>query len=245
MKPIEQLRKYIKTTHPLAAMSVTPPLIQEGVWFIEIICGNQRLIIEWSLATGFGISSLPTESYGERPDETYKSLKDVQRRITELLTGTERATPSIGVLLSRLREQRGYTQEQLASKLNVSQATISGIERRDDIQFSTLQKVIEALGGVLQISIAYSDVRYRLAPDSVAAAHEDAEMTGVPYIDLIAARTIITSPVDDATEKKVEPLSSYRQAKNTSPSNADSSSHVPRTTSGRAARPRSEKVAAD
>jgi len=167
VKPIEQLRKYIKTTQPQAAVTLTPPLSKEGVWSIDLICGEKKLTIEWSLATGFGVSSLSDESYGERPDETFKSLEDVQRRITELLTSNERTTPPLGVLLSRLRELRGYTQEELASKLGVRQATVSGMERRDDIQFSTLRRVIKALSGSLEIFVVFLDARYRLGPSSI------------------------------------------------------------------------------
>jgi transcriptional regulator with XRE-family HTH domain len=167
VKPIELLRKYIKATHPQAAVTLTPPLDKEGVWSIDLVCGDKRLAIEWSLATGFGVSSLSDESYGERPDETFQSLEGIQRRITELLTSNERTTPRLGVLLSRLRESRGYTQEELASKLGVRQATISGIERRDDIQFSTLRRVIKALHGSLEIFAVFLDARYRLGPASI------------------------------------------------------------------------------
>jgi transcriptional regulator with XRE-family HTH domain len=167
VKPIELLRKYIKTTHPQAAVTLTPPLNQEGVWSIDLACGDKQLAIEWSLATGFGVSSLSDQSYGERPDETFKSLEDAQRRITELLTSNERTTPPLGVLLSRLRELRGYTQEELASRLGVRQATVSGMERRDDIQFSTLRRVIKALSGSLEIFAVFLDARYRLGPGSI------------------------------------------------------------------------------
>jgi len=167
VKPIEQLRKHIKTRHPQAALTLTSPLNKEGVWYIDLTYGDKRLAIEWSLGTGFGVSSLPSDSYGERPDETYKSVEDAQRRISELLTTNEHTSPPIGVMLSHLREQRGYTQEELASKLNVRQATISGIERRDDIQFSTLCRVIKALRGSLEMFVVFADGRYRLTPASI------------------------------------------------------------------------------
>lgn len=167
MKPIERLREYIKIAYPQAVVTLTPPLSEDGVWSIDLAHGERNLVIEWSLSTGFGVSSLNDESYGERPDEAFKSLEDVQRRIAELLIGNERTTPPIGVLLSRLREIRGYTQEQLASKLGVRQATVSGMERRGDVQFSTLRRVIKALSGSIEIFAAFSDTRYRLDIDSI------------------------------------------------------------------------------
>jgi hypothetical protein len=48
VKPIEQLRKYIKTTHLQAEARLTPPLNKEGVWSVDLVCGDKRLAIEWS-----------------------------------------------------------------------------------------------------------------------------------------------------------------------------------------------------
>jgi transcriptional regulator with XRE-family HTH domain len=194
VKPIEQLRKYIKATHPQAAVTLTPPLNKEGVWSIDLACGDKRLAIEWSLATGFGVSSVSDESYGERPDETFQSLEGVQRRITELLTRDERTAPPLGVLLSRLREIRGYTQEQLASKLGVRQATVSGMERRDDIQFSTLRRTIKALNGSLEIFVVFLDARYRLDPGSIDFAVDAQPRIARCELGNVSAHTGTDSP---------------------------------------------------
>lgn len=164
MKPIELLRDYINGAYPQATVTLTPPLSEDGVWSMDLACGDRQLAIEWSASTGFGVSTLSDESYGERPDEAFKSLDDVQRRVTELLTSGERTVPPLGVLLSRLREVRGYTQEELASKLGVRQATVSGMERRDDIQFGTLRRVINALDGSLEIFAVFSGARYHIGP---------------------------------------------------------------------------------
>jgi predicted transcriptional regulator len=43
------------------------------------------------------------------------------------------------------------TQESLANALHVKQASISKMERRSDMYISTLSKIIEAMGGELQI----------------------------------------------------------------------------------------------
>jgi DNA-binding XRE family transcriptional regulator len=138
--PIEHLAKYIEATHPEARLSVTPPLYDGGTWSLDVDVGGQQLVIQWSLATGFGLTSPSTESFGERPDEAFRSLEDVQRRVNVLLAGKERTSPPLGVLLSRLRERRGSTQKELASNLGIRQATVSGMERRTDLQVSTLRK---------------------------------------------------------------------------------------------------------
>ena len=53
--------------------------------------------------------------------------------------------------LAELREAMNLTQESLAEALHVKQASISKVERRSDMYISTLRKIIEAMGGELQI----------------------------------------------------------------------------------------------
>ena len=43
------------------------------------------------------------------------------------------------------------TQDELAASLGVKQPTLSRLEGQDDMQISTLRRVIEALGGELEI----------------------------------------------------------------------------------------------
>jgi hypothetical protein len=101
MNLIEKLQEYIKRVHRQGIVTLTPPLSEDGVWFMDFVCGDSQLAIEWSPATGFGVSSLSDESYGERPDEAFQSLDDMQRRVTELLTSNERTVPPLGVLETR------------------------------------------------------------------------------------------------------------------------------------------------
>ena len=51
---------------------------------------------------------------------------------------------------------------ELAARMGVRQSTISGIERRDDVQFSSIRRVIEALGGKLEILASFPDASYRI-----------------------------------------------------------------------------------
>jgi transcriptional regulator with XRE-family HTH domain len=53
--------------------------------------------------------------------------------------------------LDELRAALDLTQEQLAEVLHVRQAAISKVERRSDMFISTLRKIIEAMGGELEI----------------------------------------------------------------------------------------------
>ena len=61
----------------------------------------------------------------------------------------------IGVMLKMDREQAGFTQEQLAEKLNTQKTAISRIENHaEDIKLSTLEKFAQALGKTLRIEVA-------------------------------------------------------------------------------------------
>ena len=53
--------------------------------------------------------------------------------------------------LDELRTALDLTQEQLAEALHVRQAAISKVERRSDMFISTLRKIIEVMGGELEI----------------------------------------------------------------------------------------------
>ena len=53
--------------------------------------------------------------------------------------------------LDELRGALDLTQEHLAELLHVHQAAISKVERRSDMYISTLRRIIEAMGGHLDI----------------------------------------------------------------------------------------------
>ena len=61
----------------------------------------------------------------------------------------------LGVMLRQARVSAGFTQEQLAKKLNTKKSAISRIENHaEDIRLSTLENVAEALGKTLKLSIS-------------------------------------------------------------------------------------------
>ncbi len=55
------------------------------------------------------------------------------------------------MLLAELRRLSGMTQVQLARALGIKQPTVSALESQDDMQISTLRRIVEALGGDLEI----------------------------------------------------------------------------------------------
>lgn len=61
----------------------------------------------------------------------------------------------VGALLRQARESAGITQEELARRLKTKKTAISRIENHaEDIKLSTLERVAEALGKRLHVSIA-------------------------------------------------------------------------------------------
>jgi len=62
----------------------------------------------------------------------------------------------VGRSLKTLRELAGITQSELADRFEVGQAAISKIENRADVQISSLQKYVSALGATLRIEAAFS-----------------------------------------------------------------------------------------
>lgn len=55
------------------------------------------------------------------------------------------------MLLAEIRKEVGLTQEDLAKTIGVKQSSLSKLESQDDMQISTLQRLITALGGQLEL----------------------------------------------------------------------------------------------
>jgi len=55
------------------------------------------------------------------------------------------------MLLSEIRRAVGLTQEELAASLGIKQPSLSRLESQDDMQISTLRRLVAALGGELEI----------------------------------------------------------------------------------------------
>jgi DNA-binding XRE family transcriptional regulator len=56
-----------------------------------------------------------------------------------------------GMLLAELRKLAGQTQQDLADELGVSQPCLSKMENQTDMQIGTLGRIVESLGGRLEV----------------------------------------------------------------------------------------------
>jgi hypothetical protein len=86
--------------------------------------------------------------------------------------------------LHELRYARNLTQQELASTLRTSQASISKLERRTDVYVSTLRRYIRGMGGELEIIARFPDGAVRLEQFSEPGAdgHHDDDIvpSGLP-----------------------------------------------------------------
>jgi DNA-binding XRE family transcriptional regulator len=83
--------------------------------------------------------------------KNFKELQDKMPREARLRSEASAAKMISEMGLAELRAAMDMTQESLANALHVKQASISKMERRSDMYISTLSKIIEAMGGELQI----------------------------------------------------------------------------------------------
>ncbi len=75
------------------------------------------------------------------------------------------------MLLGELRKATGYSQKTLARKLKMKQPSLSKLENARDMQVTTLQKLVGALGGEVEIVCKFPKGDVRLVQfDRILAA---------------------------------------------------------------------------
>lgn len=57
------------------------------------------------------------------------------------------------MLLNELRKFSGLTQQELAQRLGISQPSLSQMESQEDMQISTLKRLVASLGGTLEMVV--------------------------------------------------------------------------------------------
>jgi len=76
--------------------------------------------------------------------------------------------------LAEIRKALEMTQQQLATSLGLTQPGISRIENEADLFVSTLRGYVEALGGELEISAAFEDLKIPIKSFSPPAENTSA-----------------------------------------------------------------------
>jgi predicted transcriptional regulator len=55
------------------------------------------------------------------------------------------------LLVSEVRKLAGKSQQELADALGIKQPSLSKLEKQSDMQISTLRRIVQALGGELEV----------------------------------------------------------------------------------------------
>ena len=64
----------------------------------------------------------------------------------------------IGMLIADLREQNGMTQQEIADKLGITQPSVSKMEAGEEMQLTTLRKLVGAMGGEVVLHMPSGDI---------------------------------------------------------------------------------------
>lgn len=156
-RKIDELVQLLRKGVPRVEVDVDAPSKATGSWFVDVSKGKQSLVVEYRPKLGFGITSTPTDGYGEGPDEFRGDVGEAAKRVVELLRSRQRTKPQRVELLKELREGRSVTQVELAELLGIRQPTVSKMERRGDVNVSTLRRFVEAMGGRLLVTAEFPD----------------------------------------------------------------------------------------
>ena len=93
--------------------------------------------------------------YEGRKSDMAKSFDALVKRTTSKDTRARAATRTkelLGeLLMGELRQAAGKSQRELAKVLGIKQPSLSKLENQSDIQVSTLQRIVKALGGELDL----------------------------------------------------------------------------------------------
>src|SRR5437016_7886972 len=157
MNQIEQLAERLASEVPEAKTNLDRPAKQSGTWWLAADLQGHSVVTEWRPGKGFGISASPSRAYGEGPDEIFPNLQSAGDRVIALLCGREYTQPPREMFLTGLRDIRRVSQDDLAKRLKVSQATVSKMERRSNMYLTTLRKLVAALGGELEIRAKFPE----------------------------------------------------------------------------------------
>jgi predicted XRE-type DNA-binding protein len=97
-----------------------------------------------------------------------KSFDELVKRTTTPKTRLRAATrvrELLGeLLLSEIRERAGKSQRQVAEALGIKQPSLSKLERQSDMQISTLRRIVNALGGELEVVARFPEGTVKIEP---------------------------------------------------------------------------------
>lgn len=107
---------------------------------------------------------------GHKPWSTLRAKTDADadpiRRAHRETLRREALTILAVAALAEVRKARGLTQTAVAEQMGVTQTRVSAIENGDDLQITTIERYVEALGGHLEVRAVFPDATFDLGGQS-------------------------------------------------------------------------------
>ena len=115
-----------------------------------------------------------------------KSFDELVKRTTTKKTQAKAALRTqellAELLLSEVRQLTGKSQHQVAESLGIKQPSLSKLEKQSDMQISTLQKIVNALGGELEVLARFPKGTVKI--DQFDPPHHRAVNDATPEVQL-------------------------------------------------------------
>jgi DNA-binding XRE family transcriptional regulator len=161
---VESLDAFLRALHEVApgiSSKIDAPSDPKGETFIDLVEGSFSTEVSYRPDVGFGIYvSDPT--FGQRPDEIYRSAAKAAQRIKQLRVSYENGGLVTYLTLAEIRQLMDLTQEKVAATLAIKQPSVQRVEKRGNVEVMTLARHVRALGGRLELSVVFDDMEARL-----------------------------------------------------------------------------------
>lgn len=152
MTALVRIQRNIDAILPDLLMTYDPADTETGSDWLDIESDNQQLTIEYKPDQGFGLYTGDDHAFGSGPNEIYRKEAALLKRIEMLLL--EQRKP---IKMRELRELSGKTQKDMSELMGQRQSSISKFENRSDVQLSSVENFVTALGGRLEIKVHFED----------------------------------------------------------------------------------------
>jgi transcriptional regulator with XRE-family HTH domain len=86
--------------------------------------------------------------------------------------------------MAELRQLAGMSQRELAKVLGIKQPSLSKLENQTDIQVSTLQRTVEAIGGKLDVVARFPKGTVKIAPFGTAGRRRSQQAEATSKVKL-------------------------------------------------------------
>jgi hypothetical protein len=162
---VRQFMEALETIYPDLSVSCEKGGDRTGDWWVDVGHQTGSFTVHWEAKEGFGLHPESGEAvFGELPPERYSDTAMLLRRVEQLVDHGEIGRAG----LRELREVQGLSQADVAARLGIQQAAVSKVERRRDLHLDTLEAIVKALGGTLEMKVKFpgGEVPLKMAKES-------------------------------------------------------------------------------